>query len=122
VRVRGVDVSPRDVVAACLPDPATLGDRMFGRTCAGTLVTGLDRLNQYKSVYLYHIVDNEWSMKEYGSQAVVWQTAINPIVALDLLASGTWSGTGVLGPEAFDAVPFLSKLVEYDSPWGLREQ
>jgi saccharopine dehydrogenase (NAD+, L-lysine-forming) len=122
VRVRGVDVSPRDVVAACLPDPATLGDRMFGRTCAGTQVTGLDRSNQPRSVYLYHIVDNEWSMKEYGSQAVVWQTAINPVIALDLLASGTWSGTGVLGPEAFDAVPFLSKLVEYDSPWGLREQ
>ncbi len=122
VRVRGVDVSPRDVVAACLPDPATLGDRMHGKTCAGTLVTGLGKDGSPRAVYLYHIVDNEWSMKEYGSQAVVWQTAINPIIALDLLASGTWSGTGVLGPEAFDPVPFLSKLVEYDSPWGLREQ
>jgi saccharopine dehydrogenase (NAD+, L-lysine-forming) len=122
VRVRGVEVSPRDVVAACLPDPATLGDRMHGRTCAGTLVTGLGKDGSPRAVYLYHIVDNGWSMKEYGSQAVVWQTAVNPIIALDLLASGTWSGTGVLGPEAFDAVPFLSKLVEYDSPWGLREQ
>ncbi|HTO26494.1 MAG TPA: saccharopine dehydrogenase NADP-binding domain-containing protein, partial [Gaiellaceae bacterium] len=35
-----VDVAPRDVVAAALPDPATLGDRMRGTTCAGTLVTG----------------------------------------------------------------------------------
>ena len=40
VRVRGVDVSPRDLVAAVLPDPASLGDRMHGRTCAGTWVTG----------------------------------------------------------------------------------
>ena len=40
VRVRGGEVSPRDVVAACLPDPATLGDRMTGKTCAGTWVTG----------------------------------------------------------------------------------
>jgi saccharopine dehydrogenase (NAD+, L-lysine forming) len=122
VRVGSVSVSPRDVVAACLPDPATLGDRMHGKTCAGTLVTGLGKDGSPRAVYLCHIVDNEWSMKEYRSQAVVWQTAINPIIALDLLASGTWSGTGVLGPEAFDAVPFLSKLVEYDSPWGLREQ
>ena len=38
-----------------------------------------------------------------GSQAVVWQTAINPVVALELLASGTWAGAGVLGPEAFGA-------------------
>jgi saccharopine dehydrogenase (NAD+, L-lysine forming) len=121
VRVRGAEVSPRDVVAACLPDPATLGDRMHGKTCAGTYVTGLDADGNPRAVYLYHVVDNEWSMKEYGSQAVVWQTAINPIIALELLASRTWSGAGVLGPEAFDAVPFLEKLIEYDSPWGLRE-
>ena len=57
----------------------------------------------------------------YGSQAVVWQTAINPVVALELLASGTWKGTGVLGPEAFDAVPFLS-LKEYGSPWGMEDR
>jgi saccharopine dehydrogenase-like NADP-dependent oxidoreductase len=49
------------------------------------------------------------------------QTAINPVVALELLATGVWSGAGVLGPEAFDAVPFLDLLNEYGSPWGLRE-
>jgi saccharopine dehydrogenase-like NADP-dependent oxidoreductase len=121
VRAGGVTVSPRDVVAACLPDPATLGDRMRGKTCAGTFVTGVGKDGEPRKTYLYHVVDNEWSMKEYGSQAVVWQTAINPIIALELLASGTWSGAGVLGPEAFDAVPFLDKLVEYGSPWGQRE-
>ena len=121
VRVGGVDVSPRDVVAACLPDPAALGDRMRGKTCAGTWVTGRGKDGQPREVYLYHVVDNEWSMREYGSQAVVWQTAINPVVALELLATGAWTGTGVLGPEAFDAVPFLDLLTAYGSPWGLRE-
>jgi saccharopine dehydrogenase-like NADP-dependent oxidoreductase len=94
---------------------------MRGKTCAGTFVTGVGKDGEPRKTYLYHVVDNEWSMKEYGSQAVVWQTAINPIIALELLASGTWSGAGVLGPEAFDAVPFLDKLVEYGSPWGQRE-
>ena len=121
VRVGGVEVSPRDVVAACLPDPAALGDRMRGKTCAGTWVTGRGKDGQPREVYLYHVVDNEWSMREYGSQAVVWQTAINPVVALELLASGAWSGAGVLGPEAFDAVPFLELLTAYGSPWGMRE-
>ena len=120
VRVGGAEVSPRDVVAACLPDPATLGDRMTGRTCAGTLVTGR-KDGKDRSVYLYHVVDNEWSMAEYGHQAVVWQTAINPVVALELLSSGAWGGSGVLGPEAFDAVPFLDLLTAYGSPWGMRE-
>ena len=103
--VGGVQVSPRDVVAAALPNPATLGDRMRGKTCAGLWARGTGVDGQPRSTYLYHVVDNEWSMAEYGSQAVVWQTAVNPIVALELIATGVWSGAGVLGPEAFDAVP-----------------
>ena len=121
VRVGGVEVSPRDVVAACLPDPATLGERMRGKTCAGTWVTGTGKDGQPRQVYLYHVVENAWSMREYGSQAVVWQTAINPVLALELLANGVWAGSGVLGPEAFDAVPFLDLLKAYGSPWGMRE-
>jgi saccharopine dehydrogenase (NAD+, L-lysine-forming) len=121
VLVGGVEVSPRDVVAACLPDPATLGDRMRGKTCAGTWVTGRGKDGQDRAVYLYHVVDNEWSMKEYGAQAVVWQTAINPVVALELLATGTWQGSGVLGPEAFEPTAFLDLLTDYGSPWGMRE-
>ncbi|MGW1786088.1 saccharopine dehydrogenase family protein [Streptomyces sp. NPDC002143] len=116
-----VEVSPRDVVAACLPDPATLGELMHGKTCAGTWVRGV-KDGAPREVYLYHVVDNQWSMAEYGSQAVVWQTAVNPVVALELLATGAWSGAGVLGPEAFPARPFLDLLTAYGSPWGLREQ
>ena len=121
VKVGGVEVSPRDVVAACLPDPATLGDKMTGKTCAGLYVTGTGKDGQPRATYLYHVVDNEWSMREYGHQCVVWQTAINPVVALELLATGVWHGAGVLGPEAFDAVPFLDLLTAYGSPWGQRE-
>ncbi len=119
VTVRGMQVAPRDVVAAALPDPATLGDRMHGRTCAGTYVTGKGKDGQPKATYLYHVVSNEETMARDGAQAVVWQTAINPVIALELLATGAWSGTGVLGPEAFDAVPFLDLLGDYGSPHGI---
>ncbi|QKW17013.1 saccharopine dehydrogenase family protein [Verrucosispora sp. NA02020] len=122
VRVGPVSVSPRDVVAACLPDPATLGDRMRGKTCAGTYVTGIGTDGEPRRVYLYHVVDNEWSMREYGHQAVVWQTAVNPVVALELLADGVWSGSGVLGPEALPPKPFLDLLTAYGSPWGMAER
>ncbi len=123
VKVGSAEVSPRDVVAACLPDPAQLGDRMTGKTCAGLWVRGTGKDGRPRSTYLYHVVDNEWSMREYGAQAVVWQTAVNPIVALELIANGVWKGSGVLGPEAFDAVPFLDLLKDgYESPWGQREQ
>jgi saccharopine dehydrogenase-like NADP-dependent oxidoreductase len=118
VAVRGVQVAPRDVVTAALPDPATLGERMTGRTCAGTWVTGTGVDGAPRSTYLYHIVDNEHTMREYGNQAVVWQTAINPIVALELLEEGAWKGTGVLGPEAFPPGPFLQRLVQLGAPHG----
>ncbi len=121
VSVRGTQVAPRDVVAAALPDPATLGERMSGRTCAGTWVTGTGKDGQPRSTYLYHVVDNETTMREYGSQAVVWQTAINPAVALELLDRGAWEGAGVLGPEAFPPKPFLELLAEYGSPHGVME-
>ena len=93
---------------------------MTGKTCAGTWVRGTGLDGQPREAYLYHVVDNAWTMAEYGSQAVVWQTAINPVVAMELLAAGTWNGAGVLGPEAFDAVPFLDLLTAYGSPWGIR--
>jgi saccharopine dehydrogenase-like NADP-dependent oxidoreductase len=121
VTVRGVDVAPRDVVAATLPDPAALGDRMHGKTCAGTWVRGTGHDGAPRSTYLYHVVDNDQVMADYGHQAVVWQTAINPVVAMELLANATWSGVGVLGPEAFDAQPFLDLLTAYGSPWGVQE-
>jgi saccharopine dehydrogenase (NAD+, L-lysine-forming) len=122
VRAGDVRVSPRDVVAACLPDPATLGEAMHGLTCAGTWVTGTGTDGAPREVYLHHVVDNAWSMAEYGSQAVVWQTAVNPVVALELIDSGTWSGRGVLGPEALPAGPFLDLLTDYGSPWACEER
>ncbi|MER3390751.1 MAG: saccharopine dehydrogenase C-terminal domain-containing protein [Microcella sp.] len=132
IRVRSTEgpvmVSPRDVVAAGLPDPATLGPRMTGKTCAGMWVTGTGTDGTPREVYLYHVSDNEWTMAEYEAQCVVWQTALNPVIALELLATGAWSGAGVLGPEAFDAKPFLDLMAApeseggYGQPWGLEER
>jgi saccharopine dehydrogenase-like NADP-dependent oxidoreductase len=123
-----VEVAPRDVVAAGLPDPAGLGPRMSGKTCAGVWVTGTDVDGSPREVYLYHVIDNDWTMREYESQCVVWQTALNPVIALELLAGGVWTGTGVRGPEAFDAEPFLELMAReerdggYGQAWGLEDR
>lgn len=122
VDVQGISVSPRDLLTASLPDPATLGERMKGKTCAGTLVKGLDKEGKPKAVYLYNVVDNEWSMKEFGDQAVVWQTAVNPVIAMELIHRGEWKPLGVNGPEWFDPKPFLALLQEHGSSWKIREE
>lgn len=118
VEVNGVRVSPRDVVAACVPDPVDLARSMTGRICVGALVTGTGRDGQPLEVYVHHVADNEWTMSEYGTPAVVWQAAISPVVSLELLATRAWSAAGVLGPESFPAQPFLDLLRDgYGQRW-----
>jgi saccharopine dehydrogenase-like NADP-dependent oxidoreductase len=121
VDVKGVEVAPRDVLAAVLPNPATLGDRMHGKTCAGTWVRGT-KDGRPREVYLYQVADNDETMARDGVQAVVWQTAVNPVIAMELLAEGVWRGAGVLGPEAFDPDPFVDRMDAFDFPMGVEER
>ena len=120
IKVKGVDVSPRDVVAASLPDPAHLGDKMHGKTCAGTWVKGT-KDGKAKEVYIYQVADNQECMRTWGCQAVVAQTAFTAVIAMDLLKHGVWKGVGVLGPEAFEPVPFMEKMAEYGFPYAIKE-
>jgi len=120
INVKGVQVAPRDVVAACLPDPAYLGDKMSGKTCAGTWVKG-KKDGKSREVYLYQVADNAECMKRLGCQAVVAQTAFSAVIAMDLLEHGEWQGKGVLGPEAFVPDPFMDKMAEYGFPYGIKE-
>jgi saccharopine dehydrogenase (NAD+, L-lysine-forming) len=120
IKVGDVHVAPRDVLAALLPNPAELGHLMKGKTCAGTWIKGTHN-GLPREVYLYHVVDNEETMTKWGCQAVLWQTAVCPIVALELLATGQWAHSGVRGPEAFAAEPYLELLSAYGSPHGMVE-
>jgi len=120
ITVKGLQVSPRDVVAACLPDPAHLGDRMSGKTCAGTWVKGT-KDGRKKEVYLYQVADNKACMDAWGCQAVVAQTAFSAVIAMDLIEHGQWTGAGVLGPEAFEPTVFMDKMADYGFPYGIKE-
>jgi saccharopine dehydrogenase-like NADP-dependent oxidoreductase len=120
VSVKGVMVSPIEVVAACLPNPATLGHRMTGKTCVGTWVTGI-KDGKRREVYLYQSTDNQESMKKYGCQAVSLQTGTGPVIVMELLATGVWKGRGVLGSEAFDPDPFLELMPKFDFPYHIIE-
>ncbi len=120
IKVKDCMVAPRDVVAACLPDPAHLGHLMSGLTCAGTWIKGV-KDGQPKQVYIYQVADNEDCMKRLGCQSVVAQTAFNAVIGWDLLEHGEWKGAGVLGPEAFDPLPFMNKMADYGFPYGIKE-
>ncbi|MFY9304458.1 MAG: saccharopine dehydrogenase C-terminal domain-containing protein [Rhodoluna sp.] len=129
VRVRSasgpVDVSPRDVLVAVLPDPAHIGPLMEGKACAGVLITGKDKTGRERATYIYHVADNAETMKEYDAQCIVMQTAFNPVIALELIAEGKWVGIGVKGPEEFAPKPFLelmSSSTGYHQRWFAQER
>ena len=121
IDVKGVKVAPIEVLAACLPPPETLGDKMTGKTCVGTWVTGLKDGKQ-REVYIYQSTDNEESMKSFGCQAVSLQTGTGPVIVMELLAGGIWGGKGVFGPEAFEPHPFMQRMQEYNFPYKIREE
>jgi saccharopine dehydrogenase-like NADP-dependent oxidoreductase len=120
VRVKGVEVAPRDVLAAITPDPAQVGDRMVGRAIVGTWVIGR-RDGAPREVFLYQMTDAQQCWRDLGLGAVAWQTGFNPVLAMELLATGAWSGSGVLAPEALDPDPYLALMDKYGIHHALTE-
>jgi saccharopine dehydrogenase-like NADP-dependent oxidoreductase len=121
VRVKGVEVAPRDVVAAALPDPARVGDRMKGRAIVGTWVIGR-KDGKPREVYLYQKTVAEETWRDWHLQAVGWQTGFNPVVAMELLANGDWATSGVVVPEQLDARPYLATLDRWGIHWAMDER
>jgi len=120
IKVGNVEVAPRDVVQAAAPDPAHLGKKMFGKTAAGLWVKG-KKDGKVRNVYIYQVADNPECMKRLGCQAVVTQTAFNPVIMMELLAKKIWKGVGVQGPEYFKAEPFMRLMEPYEFPAGMIE-
>jgi len=93
---------------------------MKGQLSAGIWVKGL-KDGKIRNTYIYQMVDNAECMNAYGSQAVVAQTAVGPVIMMELLAKRIWKGKGVLGPENFPPEPFMEKLSAYEFPSGMME-
>ena len=109
IEVDGQQVIPRNVVAALVPEPASLGDSMTGRAIVGTHVTGL-KDGKPREVFSYQMCDAQDIMARYGLQPVGFQAGFNPVVAMELLAEGAWQGSGVRSAESFDPDPYLAIL------------
>ncbi len=107
IEVDGQQVIPRNVVAALVPDPSTLGDSMVGRAIVGTHVTGV-KDGEPREIFSYQLCDAQDIMGRFGLQPVGWQTGFNAVVAMELLAEGVWQGTGVRSSEQFDPDPYLA--------------
>ena len=121
IKVGDAEITPRDFLVKVVPDPQEVSKNMIGIGCAGTWVTGTkDGLR--RSVYLYQIADNQECMKKYGTNSVVAQTAVSPVIMLELIAKDIWYLDGVHGPESFDPDPYIERLAKYEFPAGMEEK
>jgi len=121
IKVGDSEITPRDFLVKVVPDPLELASKMVGKGCAGAWVTGTkDGLR--RSVYLYQVADNQECYTKYGTNSVVAQTAVGPVIMLELIAKGIWNLKGVHGPESFDPDPFVERLAKYEFPGGMQEK
>lgn len=111
VQVKDVFVVPRDVVAACAPQPNDIGDEMVGQMLVGVHCKGI-KDGQEKEYFIYQPFDNQESMRQWGSQAVVAQTGFGAALAIELIGKGIWKDAGVFSPEYFDPKPYLALMDE----------
>ncbi len=121
VTVKGMQIAPRDLVAAVVPDPAKVGERMKGRAIVGTWAIGR-KDGAPREVYLYQKTVGEESWAEHGLQAVGHQTGFNPVIGLEVLARGEWGGAGVLIPEDLDPDPYLAAMDRRGIHWAVEER
>jgi saccharopine dehydrogenase-like NADP-dependent oxidoreductase len=120
IKVGDAEITPRDFLVKVVPSPVDSSNDMIGKGCAGTWVTGT-KDGKKRSVYLYQIADNQECIKKYTTNSVVAQTAVGPVIMLELIDKGIWNLKGVYGPESFDPDPFIERLAKYEFPAAIRE-
>jgi saccharopine dehydrogenase-like NADP-dependent oxidoreductase len=120
IRIGDAEITPRDFLVKVTPSPVETAGQMTGKGCAGAWITGT-KDGKRRSVYLYQVADNQECLKKYGANSVVAQTAVGPVIMLELIAKGIWNLKGVHGPESFDPDPFVERLARYEFPAGIRE-
>ncbi|WP_235248990.1 saccharopine dehydrogenase family protein [Faecalicatena contorta] len=120
VRIGETQVIPRDVVAACAPQPKDIGSEMTGEMLVGVQCIG-KKDGEDRSYFLYQAFDNQESMKRWGSQAVVAQTGFGAALAIELIGKGIWKDAGVYSPEYFDPLPYMKLMNESGYEYRIEE-
>jgi saccharopine dehydrogenase-like NADP-dependent oxidoreductase len=118
--VGDVKIIPRDVVAACAPQPKDIGEEMFGEMLVGVHCIG-KKDGEKKEYFLYQKFDNQESMKIWGEQAVVAQTGFGAALAIELVGKGVWKDAGVFSPEYFDPHPYMALMDETGYEYRIEE-
>jgi saccharopine dehydrogenase (NAD+, L-lysine-forming) len=112
IDVKGQKVAPRDVVSACLPDPALLGDRARGDMAIGTIIKGV-KDGKEEGYFIYTSMNHQDCWNKYKHSATAYTVGVPVAIGAILLAQGKISQKGVFPPEMIDPQPFVDMLPKY---------
>ena len=121
VQVGDVKVVPRDVVAACAPQPKDIGEDMTGGMCVGVDCIGI-KDGEKKEYFIYQPFDNQEALRDFGLQAVVAQTGFGAALAIELMGRGIWKEAGVFSPEYFPSRPYMDLMEEAGLVYQIQER
>ncbi len=111
VRVDGMEVKPLDVVAACMPDPVTLVDRIRGS--AGIIVEAIGlKHGERRMVRTWIAMTHEEAFAKYRTSATGYMVGTGAAIGVEMLVSGDIRKSGFFIPEMLDHGRFVEKMCE----------
>jgi saccharopine dehydrogenase-like NADP-dependent oxidoreductase len=116
----GVEVVPRKVLKAVLPDPLSLAPGYTGKTCIGDLIKGT-KDGKSKELFIYNICDHAECYREVESQAICYTAGVPPTAAAILIARGVWDVKTMVNVEELDPDPFIDLLNKIGLPVNFEE-
>jgi saccharopine dehydrogenase-like NADP-dependent oxidoreductase len=109
IEVRGARVRPLDVIAAALPSPVALADRIRGHTVFVVEVTGWQG-DRKTRVRMWTGLSYEEAFRRHRTNATAYMVGTGGAVAAEMLLEGRVGATGLVIPEQLDPDDFLSRL------------
>ena len=120
IKFKNTEIVPLEFLKQVLPNPSSLGKYTEGKTCIGTIISGIKN-NINKTFYCYNICDHKKCFKEIESQAVSYTTGVPAMIGSLLILRKIWFEPGVWNLEQFDPDPFIKYLNMYGLPTTIKE-
>ena len=107
-----VQVAPRDVLTALMPDPKDLADKASGTASIAVVVRG--RKDGRKAAWMFwFLLDHQETFRRHGFNATAYPVGAPMAMSAVMLGRGEIARKGAFPPEAIDSAPFLKRLPEF---------
>ena len=115
IRVKGVEISPLECIAALIPRPSELAGKIKGYVCLDLEVLGTYK-GEYGRLHSYVIFGHEEAYKAAKVNATGYLTGIPAALGAKIVVEGKVGIKGIIPPEMLDPEVFINELKSYNYP------